>query len=364
MKRTFTHTLPKISIALAAAATLGAAQAAPTDYRGVMAGAVFPDSARPVEKGIAAQILWGIPIGPRTALEPNLFGYTQSVDSGGDVRGLGLGIDLVIADRRKRNRPFFLMGLGAQHEDGQGGDSAGPFVNLGVGMVGRLTDSLSWRAEGRVAHIMNDKAVPGQDALNDGRFMIGLQQEFGGPPPVVALPPPKPKPVPKPSLSTEAAPSPQAPAAAVEVPPQDSDGDGVLDANDRCPSSAPGMRVDDTGCAVTQTLVLREIQFATGSNNLKPEAQARLNELAAAMAAQPKLVLEVGGHTDAVGSAESNRVLSLRRAEAVRDELIRQGIEPFRLRAEGYGERYPVASNETVEGRALNRRVEFKVLKR
>ena len=345
----------------------GPVSALEPDYRGMLLGGVLPDSDRQADTGWGAQVLWGMPLSAWTALEPNFSGYTQALDAGGDTRALGLGLDINFSNQRRDNRPFALMGFGAQHEDGPNGDTAGAYANLGVGFIGRLGGSLSWRAEARITRVLNDELVAGRESVDDGRVMLGLQQSFGrAVAPVVqpVAPPPKPKPAPEPTLSTEAAPAPQAPAAAIAVPPQDSDGDGVIDDVDQCPASAPGFQVDAAGCVIQQTLVLREIQFETGSNELSPEAHARLNELAAAMVAQPQLVLEVGGHTDAVGAAESNRRLSLRRAEIVRQALIAKGVAGARLQAVGYGERYPVASNETVSGRATNRRVEFKVLKR
>lgn len=334
------------------------------DYRGLLFGGVLPDSDRQAENGWGAQVLWGMPLSSWTALEPNLFGYTQARDAGGDTRALGLGLDVNFSNQRRANRPFALIGFGAQHEDGARGDTAGAYANLGVGFIGRLGGTLSWRAEARLVRVLNDELVAGLESVDDGRVMLGLQQSFGAPTVRPIAPPPKPKPVPPPTLSTEATPPPLAPVAPIAVPPPDSDGDGVVDEYDQCPASAPGFQVDAVGCVVQQTLVLREIQFETGSNQLSPEAHARLNELAAAMAEQPMLVLEVGGHTDAVGSAENNRRLSLRRAEIVRQALIAKGVAGARLQAAGYGERYPMASNETVSGRATNRRVEFKVLKR
>ena len=76
----------------------------------------------------------------------------------------------------------------------------------------------------------------------------------------------------------------------------------------------------------------------------------------------PTLVIEIGGHTDALGSDEYNRSLSDDRANAVRTYLLEHGIAEERVTAVGYGESVPVDTNETEEGRAQNRRVEFKIL--
>jgi outer membrane protein OmpA-like peptidoglycan-associated protein len=72
-----------------------------------------------------------------------------------------------------------------------------------------------------------------------------------------------------------------------------------------------------------------------------------------------KTIIQIEGHTDSTGSDSYNQLLSERRASSVRDFLLNQGIEPRRTRATGYGERYPIASNDTAAGREQNRRVEL-----
>jgi OOP family OmpA-OmpF porin len=84
-----------------------------------------------------------------------------------------------------------------------------------------------------------------------------------------------------------------------------------------------------------------------------------LDEAVAILKANPKLTGEAQGHTDSTASADYNQKLSEARARAVRDYFIRQEIAPERLRATGFGETRPAASNDTLEGRALNRRVEL-----
>jgi outer membrane protein OmpA-like peptidoglycan-associated protein len=80
------------------------------------------------------------------------------------------------------------------------------------------------------------------------------------------------------------------------------------------------------------------------------------------MVAQPNIKVEISGHTDNRGSAEANQVLSERRAKAIVDFLIRNGIEPVRLSYVGYGFAKPIAPNTTAEGRSQNRRTEFKLI--
>ena len=80
------------------------------------------------------------------------------------------------------------------------------------------------------------------------------------------------------------------------------------------------------------------------------------------MRENPSVRIEVSGHTDNTGSPEYNLKLSLNRAKVVADYLIKNGMDPSRIVAKGYGEKQPVAQNDTEEGRALNRRTEFRIL--
>jgi OOP family OmpA-OmpF porin len=100
-----------------------------------------------------------------------------------------------------------------------------------------------------------------------------------------------------------------------------------------------------------------DLRFDTGSARLRPESQARLDEIAGVLLANPNARMKVTGHTDSAGNAERNLQLSQKRANAVVAELVRKGISPDRIVAGGSGQRYPVADNSTAEGRAQNRRV-------
>jgi outer membrane protein OmpA-like peptidoglycan-associated protein len=109
-------------------------------------------------------------------------------------------------------------------------------------------------------------------------------------------------------------------------------------------------------------LVLRGINFASGQAVIPPDQYSILDKVAEVLRANKGVRVEIGGHTDAVGSDSYNQGLSERRAQSVRNYLIQSGIEASRLEARGYGEYQPVASNTTRDGRAMNRRIEFKVL--
>ncbi|MGB0430166.1 MAG: OmpA family protein [Bacteroidia bacterium] len=111
-----------------------------------------------------------------------------------------------------------------------------------------------------------------------------------------------------------------------------------------------------------KTFNLDKVLFESGKSTLKASSYAELNELVEIMKLKKNMNIEVAGHTDNVGSDESNLVLSQKRANAVRNYLIKNRIESNRITAIGYGETQPVADNETEEGRKENRRTVVRVL--
>jgi len=104
---------------------------------------------------------------------------------------------------------------------------------------------------------------------------------------------------------------------------------------------------------------LSGVLFESGGNSLSKLAERRLDTVAHALAAYPDRPIVVEGYTDSQGNEDKNQQLSQRRADAVREYLQQRGVDPERLRAVGKGEANPVASNDTAEGRASNRRVEI-----
>jgi outer membrane protein OmpA-like peptidoglycan-associated protein/tetratricopeptide (TPR) repeat protein len=109
-------------------------------------------------------------------------------------------------------------------------------------------------------------------------------------------------------------------------------------------------------------IVLNNVFFDTGKSNLKPESYTELNRLIAILTQYPKLVVEISGHTDNVGSDANNQKLSQKRAQAVVDYIVSQGVNLAQIKAMGYGKTQPRADNKTKQGRQLNRRVEAKIL--
>lgn len=149
-------------------------------------------------------------------------------------------------------------------------------------------------------------------------------------------------------------------------PIKDSDKDGVPDDEDQCPDK-PGPP-DNLGCPykliqVTDTMIVlkEKIFFAFGKAVIQKKSFPLMDEIVQALRDHPTFVIRIEGHTDSVGANASNQRLSEARANAVRDYLVRKGIEPARLKAVGYGEDRPIDDNATDAGRAVNRRVEFHI---
>jgi len=140
--------------------------------------------------------------------------------------------------------------------------------------------------------------------------------------------------------------------------PLDSDHDGVYNGLDKCPNTPAGFEVDKNGCALTFNF---EIKFDTDSAKIKPAYMAKIIRFANFLKQNPKYKAEIQGYTDNVGNAAYNQKLSERRAKAVYEALIKLGVSKSRLSYKGYGEANPVASNDTEEGRAKNRRVVAKL---
>jgi len=141
----------------------------------------------------------------------------------------------------------------------------------------------------------------------------------------------------------------------------DSDGDGVADSADKCPDTPKGDRVDAIGCSFKEEIKLPGVVFETGKADLKPESLPVLDGAIATLKRYPDLNIEVAGHTDSRGSDAFNLDLSARRAETVLKYLHDGGVGNA-LTSRGYGERQPVASNNTDDGRQQNRRVVLRVL--
>jgi OmpA-OmpF porin, OOP family len=225
-----------------------------------------------------------------------------------------------------RLRPYVAFGAGEIDFDQGFADSVETVVNVAGGVRWMLTPRFGLRLEARAVHSLDEHD---NDVLVSG----GVNYYFG-------------------DVSTPVA---EAPA------PLDSDGDGVLDDRDECPGTPAGVRVDSVGCpmAVAQVASMKlKVNFAFDSDRVEERYFSDLSELADFLKRFDDLSVDVEGHTDSVGAEDYNQNLSQRRAQAVVDLLVNEhGIDTNRLNAVGYGESKPVASNDTKDGRAENRRV-------
>ncbi len=111
------------------------------------------------------------------------------------------------------------------------------------------------------------------------------------------------------------------------------------------------------------SFILKNIYFDTDSSNIKTESFVSLNQIVQLLKDNPNIKVEISAHTDNIGGYDYNINLSQRRATSVVDYLISKGISKEKLEAKGYGETKPINTNDTEDGRAKNRRVEFKILK-
>lgn len=402
--------MKKIVMALTLAAMGSAAAAAPLNldfskgYVAAMGSYQYLDSARPAdESGFGAQFVYGLPVAEALNLEATSFVtyMPRDVDNKADL-SYGLGLDLLVVQRNADYSSFLLAGAGAIREDISRVESTAPYVNFGGGFMGDIKQlpGFSYRAELRGVVDINKDGAPGRgkDVLIEPRLNVGLAYGFGfgAPAPVDSdgdgvvdpsdLCPNTPPGTVVDATGCPAAPAdtdgdgvadaidqcPDTPAGTVVdgtgCPPPvaagnpDEDADGVRNELDKCPGTPPSFKVDVVGCMVEQTVALQNVNFEFGSDQLTEGAKGILDGIAASLMAQTAVTVQVTGHTDALGPQSYNLQLSQRRAKSVIDYLISKTVDAARLSAEGEGEFSPVASNDTEEGRAQNRRVEFKII--
>lgn len=141
----------------------------------------------------------------------------------------------------------------------------------------------------------------------------------------------------------------------------DSDRDGVVDSKDQCPNTARGVQVDVFGCHKDEAIVLKGVNFEFNSDKLTNTSKSILDTIASILAKNTGIKVMIGGHTDSRGNDSYNQSLSKKRADAVRAYLTSMGINASRLSTRGFGETRPIASNDTENGRAINRRVELSI---
>ena len=254
-------------------------------------------------------------------------------------------------------KPYVLVGAGQSEikvENAAGTEITGSkdtIGNLGLGAMYRINDALSLRGEARAIHNFDENWW-------EGMALAGLEVVLGGHlAPTVAVPPMQ-----EPVVEQEPVVD-NTPIVIVESD-LDSDGDGVPDSIDACPGTPMNIVVDARGCPVDVDIIdelkmeLR-VFFDNDKSAIKAQYQPEIAKVAEKMREYPNSTARVEGHASKTGpSAIYNQRLSEARAVAVKSMLTNQfGIAPNRLSTVGYGYDRPIASNDTEEGRAMNRRV-------
>jgi OOP family OmpA-OmpF porin len=247
---------------------------------------------------------------------------------------------LAVLNRDGVVAPYLRLGLGVLRNTPSNGPNQTHFgTDAGIGAyltLWRSTDQTRAFALRPEIKVLWDE--PGREQhLHDYIATLGFQFSFGGQPAAASAPPPPAAPPPPPPAVTAAPP----PEAAKPAPPP----------------PAPPIKLPSKG-----SVTLTGVTFAFDSANLTESSRPVLDGVAAGLKQHPLIKVEVQGYTDSTGSVAYNMRLSRRRAQAVRQDLLGEGIDPSQLTARGYGPRDPVASNRTADGRARNRRVVLEVL--
>ena len=283
--------------------------------------------------------------------------------------------------------PYLAAGAGfLQYKADDDGDDNDLVANLGGGFKYALGRNVDLRFDAR--YLLDFRVDGDLNADDDSKVrhqlstMVGLNFQFGDSSPAPTAAPIEPTVTKTATVATPA--------------PVDSDADGVLDPADKCPDTAPGVRVDGRGCPAdsdgdgvadfrdacldtpkgakvddkgcpfvvkpVQTMNLRLV-YATNKDQVTPFHYRELDRAAAFIKQYPGHDIVIEGHTDSKGDDEFNLKLSQRRAENVRMALIEKyGVEATRITAQGFGESRPVAANETADGREQNRRVVISIM--
>ncbi len=346
-------------MSVAVLATFGSGVALAQDdnrfYIAPMGTYVLSDSDRHSDDGIGGTLAFGARLSQSAEFElrGTYLKYKGQDEGSGKIKGGGFGANA------------FLKGPAGPylHLDVMAGDTT--LFNAGLGWDFPISDYFGIRAEALYHHESN-RTDDGEE-YKEPLFNLGVRIPFGKKPEPAPAPPPM-------AVVTPAAPPPP-PVCSDGL---DNDGDGKIDFPDdkgcasaddgdetdpapKCAPPLPGQAISLEGCGVGDVIVLRGVNFDFDKATLTVNAKGILDGVATALESRPDIKVELGGHTDGKGSDSYNAALSDRRSKSVKDYLAKKGIAASRMTTKGYGESVPVATNETDEGRELNRRVELKV---
>lgn len=257
--------------------------------------------------------------------------------------------------------PYVVAGVGYEYVSGAVEDvfESHPFVQGGGGLNIELTQEYKMNLEGRYLQVLG-----GNNEDNEFIATAGITIPLGRKEAIKRVSQPLPikrvsLPVVQPPLPIKIIPSPTVPVnnneCSVKTNLPDLDRDGVEDSIDQCPATPCNFAVDGYGCPIKVTL---KINFATNSAKIEDYSMPRVEKFAKFLLKNKGSRVTIVGHTDSVGKASANLLLSERRAKSVVKELVSRGVSSFRIHAEGRGESQPIASNATKSGKAKNRRIE------
>jgi OOP family OmpA-OmpF porin len=321
-------------------------------YVGGMGTYIDPDSDRDLDSDFAGlKLVGGKVLSEHWNIEIEASMLDVSGDGGPDTDFTGLVLNgMYLWNRSSKFTPYLLAGAGYLDADPDTGSSNEDLqAQFGPGFLYDFGDSGNWsiRTQLLARWADDDKDSASTDLLLD----IGVQYAFGGskkssakPRTNASAPPPSTEPVAAPAAT-----------GAVAAAALDTDGDGVPDLIDECPNTVKGAKVNDVGCAYE--LTLSGTNYDVDAAVLSESGQKALNDVAESLKNFPEVNITIEGYTDSDGSEAYNQDLSERRAKSARDYLVRRGVPGTRITAYGLGEANPVASNDTPEGRAQNRRV-------
>ncbi len=232
---------------------------------------------------------------------------------------------------------YALIGAGVEiYENEQFKNKTGLFGNYGVGFKYKITDNMSLKTD--IRHLIET-----DHGDNNLIYTVGLAIPFGK----KAAPVVKKEPEQKIVETTP-------------VTKVDSDGDGVIDSLDKCPNTPKSNIVDEHGCSLKVDL---NINFGFDSAKINNSYDSKIKKFAEFMKKYPTTKAKIEAYTDSIGKKEYNQKLSEKRATSTVEALKAHNIDESRLKSFGYGDSKPVATNETKEGRAQNRRVEATIQK-
>ncbi len=235
-------------------------------------------------------------------------------------------------DNETKFTPYVFAGTGYQWVSGAYNNEI--VADAGVGIKYAINNTLGAFVQTRFLRDFSNND-------NHRSFLVGVEYKFGQ------------------TQSLQKVESVQQPKPIQKPVVVDSDNDGVVDSMDKCPNTPAGVKVDKNGCPMSFNF---NITFKNNSSKIQPQFVSRIQKFALFLKNNPAYKAEIEGYTDNKGSKIYNEVLSLKRAKAVYLELIKLGVDKKRLSFVGYGDKNPIASNKTKEGRIKNRRVIAKLI--